>query len=84
MPLVITDDQLGAMKMDEQSARVEIACRLFDAERLSLPAAAKFAGLSRAAMEGELRNRAIAIYRPTIADVRRDLDVLRSLERPRP
>lgn len=79
MPLVISDEQLGAMKMDEQAARIEIACRLFDGERLNLPAAAKFAGLRRAAMEGELRRRGIAIYRPTIQEVLQDLEVLREL-----
>jgi len=79
MPLVITDEQLESMKMDERDARIEIACRLFDAERLSLPAASKLAGLSRVAMEGELRRRSIAIYRPTIEEVRQDMEVLRNL-----
>ncbi len=79
MPLVITDDQLAELKMDARGARIEIACRLFDAEQLSLPAAARFADLSRAAMEGELRRRRIAIYRPTIEDVQQDLDVLENL-----
>jgi predicted HTH domain antitoxin len=79
MPLVITDEQLEIMRMGEGDARIEIACRLFDGERLSLPAAAKFAGLSRVAMEGELRQRRISLYRPTIEDLRQDLDVLRGL-----
>lgn len=48
MPLVITDKQLAALKMDERNARMEIACRLFDAEQLSLPSAAKnFSEFSR-------------------------------------
>ena len=84
MPLVITDEQLEAMKMDERAARVEIACRLFDAERLTLPVAAKFAGLSRAEMEGELNRRGIAVYRPTIEELREDLRVLRDLGERRP
>ena len=84
MPLIITDEQLKTMKMDERSARVEIACRLFDAERLSLPAAAKFAGLGRAAMEGELRRREIDIYRPTVEELRADLDVLRNMGKSQP
>lgn len=82
MPLVISDEQLRDMKMDERDAKIEIACRLFDAERLSLPAAARFAGLSRAAMEGELRRRQIALYRPTLEDLRQDLAVLETLEGP--
>lgn len=68
------------MRMDERGARIEIACRLFDGEKLSLPAAAKFAGLTRAAMEGELRRRSIPIYRPTIDEIRQDLEVLRQLQ----
>lgn len=82
MPLVITDEQLQAMKMDERLARVEIACRLFDAERLSLPSAAKMSGLSRVAMEGELRRRGIAIYRPTVEDLHEDMNSLRELKGP--
>jgi len=78
MPLIISDEQLESLQMDERSARIEIACRLFDAERLSLPGAARFAGLGRAEMEGELRRRGIAIYRPTVEELRQDLDVLRS------
>jgi len=79
MPLVITDEQLEAMRMSERDALIEIACRLFDGERLSLPAAARFAAISRAAMEGELRRRHIAIYRPTVEDLHQDLDTLRNL-----
>ena len=79
MPLVISDEQLQAMQMNEQNARIEIACRLFDGERLSLPAAAKFAGLDRPSMEGELRRRKISIYRPTLEDFRQDMETLRKL-----
>jgi predicted HTH domain antitoxin len=79
MPLVITDAQLESMKMDERNARIEIACRLFDAERLTLTAAGRLAGLKRVEMEAELRRRRIAIYRPTIEEVRQDLEVLRNL-----
>jgi predicted HTH domain antitoxin len=77
MPLVITDEQLQAMDLDERTARIEIACRLFDGDRLSLPAAAKFAGLSCPAMEGELRRRGMAVYRPTVDDLHQDVESLR-------
>lgn len=65
--------------MDERSDRVEMACRLFDVVKLSRPAAARFAGLSRAAQEGELRQRNIPIYRPTIEDLQQDLATLRHI-----
>jgi predicted HTH domain antitoxin len=82
MPLVISDAELQAMELDEPNARIEIACRLFDAGRLSLPAAAKFGQISRAAMEGALRQRQIAIYRPTVKDLHDDLEVLRDIGNP--
>jgi predicted HTH domain antitoxin len=79
MPLVISDEQLQAMKMDERRARIEIACRLFDADQISLPAAAKMAGLKRVEMEGELRDRKIAIYRPTVEELQQDMETLQRL-----
>ena len=80
MPLTIPDESLQDLQMDERDARIEIACRLFDAGKLALWPAAKLAGLSRPAMEGELRKRSIAIYRPTIADLADDLDAIEDLE----
>jgi predicted HTH domain antitoxin len=57
MPLTISDEQLKAMGLDEREARVEFACRLFEAGKLDLWPAAQLAGLTRAEMEGELRAR---------------------------
>ncbi len=79
MPLTITDEQLQAMHMSEPEARIEFACHCFDAGKLTLPAAATFAGLSRVEMEGELRKRGIAIYRPTVEDLHHDLEVLKQM-----
>lgn len=76
MPLTITDDTLRAMGMDEWQARIEIACRLFDAEKLGFHAAMRMAGLDRIGFEDELRTRRIAIYRPTVEDLRHDLETL--------
>jgi predicted HTH domain antitoxin len=77
MPLTITDEQLKAMGMDEREARVELACRSFDADRLSFHDAARMAGLDRLAFESALRGRGIAIYRPTVEDLRREVDALK-------
>ena len=63
MPLVISDEMLKAAQLDEREARVEIACRLFDAGKLTLPLAARFAELPRAEFEGELLRRNIPVYR---------------------
>lgn len=79
MPLVISDETLRDAKLTEREARVEIACRLFDAGRLSLPAAGRLAGLDRNGMEHELRVRHIPVYRPTADDIRHDLAALEGL-----
>lgn len=65
MALTLTDDVLRDLKMDERAARIEIACRLFEAGKLQLWPAAKLAGLSRGEMEDALAERDIAIYRVT-------------------
>lgn len=59
MALTIPDETLAELRMDEQQARVEIACRLYDADKLSKPAAARFAGLSRPEFEAELLQRGL-------------------------
>lgn len=78
MPLVIPDEVLHEANLSEKDAQIEIACRLFEADRLSLPAAGKLAGLNRNEMEQALRDRNIAVYRPTSADVQHDLDALKA------
>jgi predicted HTH domain antitoxin len=65
MALTLSDDILRDLKMDERAARVEIACRLFEAGKLQLWPAAKLAGLSRVQMEDALAERGIPIYRVT-------------------
>jgi len=65
MPLTITDDQLKSMSMNEREARIEIACRLFDAGKLAFGHAAKLAGVSPEQMEEEIRRRDIPRYRYT-------------------
>lgn len=59
MPLTIPDDTLNDLKMNEREARIEIACRLFDVNKLSKPAACRFSGLSRVEFEGELSKRGL-------------------------
>lgn len=81
MPLTIADESLNDLRMDETEARAEIACRLFDAGKLTLWPAAKLAGLSRPEMEGELRKRNIAIYRPSLADFADDMLAVEEMER---
>ena len=79
MPLVISDDVLKQAKLSENEALVEIACRLFDAGKLTLPAAGKLAGLARVEMEAELISRNIPVYRPTVEDLKSDLQSMKKL-----
>ena len=79
MTLTIPDEILKEAKLTEREALVELACRLFDAGRLSLPMASRLAGLPREHFEGELHQRRISIYRPTLEDVRGDVEALKRL-----
>jgi predicted HTH domain antitoxin len=79
MPLTISDDVLQQSGMSEAEARIEIACRLFDAQKLDLWHAAQWAGMSRVAFERELTSRKIPIYRYTVDDIDREVQSLDKL-----
>ena len=80
MPITISDETLQRMGMSADESRVEIACRLFDAGRLDLWPAAQLAEMSRVQFEGELMQRKIPIYRPTLEDLQAELKALDELE----
>jgi predicted HTH domain antitoxin len=69
MPLTLTDDELKKAGLTAEEARVEIACRLFDAGKLDLWPAAQLAQMSRVEFEVQLALRKIPIYRLTIEDL---------------
>jgi predicted HTH domain antitoxin len=77
--LPIPDDILKEAGLTEKEALVELACRLFDAGRLTLLNSARLAGLDRAGLEDALIERGIRIYRPTVDDVVQDLAALKRL-----
>ena len=81
MPLVIPDDALRAAGMDEREAKVEIACRWFDAGKLAIGHAARLAGMGEAAFEAELEARGIPRYRYTEEMLEHDVEVLKKLGR---
>lgn len=76
MTLQIPDEILHAASLDERGLLVEMACHLFDMERLSLGPAARLAGLSRTAFEDELHDRGIAVYRYDERELERDMAAL--------
>lgn len=85
MTLHIPDDILQRSGLDAKQLAVELACRLFDIGRLDLPTAARLAGVERVAFETALRDRSIALYRPTLGDIADEaaaLAKLREMKRP--
>lgn len=83
MPLTLSDEILQQAGMTADEARVEIACRLFDAGKLDLWPAAQLAQMSRVEFEGELMKRKIAIYRLTLEDFESDLKTIEYLRKQR-
>ena len=63
MPVIIPDETLKQAGLSEDEARVEIACRLYDADKLHLWPAAQLAGLSRDEFESALVSRGITVHR---------------------
>lgn len=80
MTLTIPDEILAKAGLTERDALIEFACRLFDAGKLSLPAATRLTGLSRTSFEQELLDRNIPIYRITLEEFQRDIAALEALE----
>lgn len=80
MTITLPDDVLAQAGLCERDALVEFACRLFDAERIDLFAAARLAGLSRDEIEAELRSRHIPIFRPTLEDIADEEAALKSIK----
>jgi predicted HTH domain antitoxin len=76
MAITISDDVLKEAGMSDGEALVEIACRLFEAGKLTLPLAARLAGVDRGEMEDQLLDRHIPLYRPTLDDYRQDVAAL--------
>ena len=72
MPLLIPDEVLRAADLSESEARIEIACRLFDAGKLSFGHAADAAGLNQIEFADALQERQIPRYRYTKEDLRED------------
>jgi len=69
MPLTLSDEILKKAGMTAEEARVEIACRLFDARKLDLWPAAQLAQMSRVEFAEQLSLRKIPIYRFTLEEL---------------
>ena len=63
MPLTIPDQLLSEAGLSEAEAREEIACRLFDSCKLTMPQATRWAGLTRTEFEAALLKRGLPLVR---------------------
>jgi predicted HTH domain antitoxin len=72
MTINIPDDILRQIGPTERDVLIEIACRLYDAEKIEKPQATRLCGLSRVELEDELAKRGLAVYRATLEDYELD------------
>lgn len=79
MPLTISDEQLSDAGITEQDARVEVACRMYDAGRLSLLQAMRWANLSRVELEAALIELGLPIVKMTLKDFEDDLATIQRM-----
>ena len=79
MPLTISDEQLSDAGISEQDARVEVACRMYDARRLSLLQAMRWSNLSRVEFEAALIELGLPIVKMTLKDFEDDLATIQRM-----
>ena len=81
MPVIIPDETLHAANLTERDAKIEIACRLFDAGKLTIGHAAQLAGLTEIEFENELHARGLPRFRYTAEMLDEDVETLKKLGR---
>jgi predicted HTH domain antitoxin len=62
MPVVLSDEELKAFHISEAEARLAIALKLYEDERVSLARAARIAGINRLQFQAEMAKRKIPIH----------------------
>ena len=63
MAVTIPDQLLAEAGLSEHDARLEIACRLYDAGKLTMPQATRLAEISRVDFETALLERGLPLLR---------------------
>ena len=81
MDLSIPDDILKQAGLTEDEALVELACHLFDTDRLDFPTAARMAHLDRMGFERELRSRNLPVIHYTEEHYEQDRATIAHLDR---
>ena len=63
MPVTVPDQLLSEAGLSEVEAKLEIACRLYDAGKLTMPQATRWAEISRSEFESALLERHLPLVR---------------------
>ncbi len=63
MPVTIPDKLLAEAGLSECDAKLEIACRLYDAGKLTMPQAIRLAEISRVDFEAAMLERGLPLLR---------------------
>ena len=79
MPVLLEDEFLADAGMSEGEARAEIACRLYDAGRLTMSQATRWTRLTRRDFEQALLDRGLPIVRLSDQTLNEDLRTLQQL-----
>jgi predicted HTH domain antitoxin len=80
MSLKIPDHLLVEAGLSEREARLEIACRLYDAGKLTMPQATRWAEISRVEFEAALLDRNLPLVRIGDRYWAQEVESLRGLE----
>ncbi len=76
MVLNIPDNILHGAGLGQREVLLELACALYESEKLALWPAAQLAGMERAEFEEELVRRKIPVYRLDEAGLANDLEAM--------
>ncbi len=63
MPVTVSDQLLSEAGLSEVEAKLEIACRLYDVGKLTMPQATRWAGIRRSEFECALLERHLPLVR---------------------
>lgn len=80
MTLTIPDEALEESGMSERDLLVELACRLYDAGKLSKRHARRMVEMTRDEFNAELLNRGLPVIHYTAEDLEREMETLKHLD----
>jgi predicted HTH domain antitoxin len=80
MPIVIPNELLTEAGLSEREALLEIACRLYDAGKLTMSQATRWAGVTRMELESALLQRALPLVRIDERYWRQEVETLEQLQ----